>query len=88
MAEFEVAGEDVVGNRSAILAALKEMSARPLSRQQGVAGSVDAVVDGFRLPSGERIELWSDNYTPLSLRGEADLVRQVAEAAGVELADG
>lgn len=40
----------------------------------GVAGSVDAALQAYVLPGGETIEVWSDNHTALSLRGDPALI--------------
>lgn len=46
----------------------------------GVAGSVDASLQAYVLPGGGTIEVWSDNHTALSLRGDPALIgRLVAE---------
>lgn len=40
----------------------------------GVAGSVDAAMQTYTLPDGAALEVWSDNDTALSLRGDEALV--------------
>jgi hypothetical protein len=40
----------------------------------GVAGSVDPAMQSYSLPDGATLEVWSDNYTALSLRGDACLI--------------
>jgi hypothetical protein len=40
----------------------------------GVAGSVDAATQFYTLPDGAILEVWSDNYTALSLRGDAGMI--------------
>jgi hypothetical protein len=40
----------------------------------GVAGSVDAAMQSYTLPDGATLEVWSDNDTALSLRGDAALI--------------
>jgi hypothetical protein len=37
--------------------------------QSGVADSVDAHWQTWSFPDGEKIEIWSDNYSALSIRG-------------------
>lgn len=44
----------------------------------GVVGSVDAAMLRFALPDGTCIECWSDNYSALSLRGDAGLIARLA----------
>jgi hypothetical protein len=40
----------------------------------GVAGSVDAAMQSYTLSDGATLEVWSDNDTALSLRGDAGLI--------------
>lgn len=44
----------------------------------GVAGSVDAAMQSDTLPDGATLEVWSDNDTALSLRGDAGLIAALA----------
>jgi hypothetical protein len=44
----------------------------------GVAGSVDAAMQAYALPGGGTVEVWSDNYTALSLRGDAGVIEGLA----------
>ena len=55
-------------------AQLAFMGAVAGSSAAGVAGSVDAAMQAYILPGGATIEVWSDNDTALSLRGDADMV--------------
>ncbi|MBA4045953.1 MAG: hypothetical protein C0471_16265 [Erythrobacter sp.] len=43
----------------------------------GVAGAVDAAMQSYALPDGAAIEVWSDNYTALSLRGDAGVITEL-----------
>lgn len=65
------------------LARMGAVAGRSLS---GMAGSVDAAMQSYTLPDGTRLEVWSDNYTALSLRGDegmiAVLVADYREARG------
>lgn len=44
----------------------------------GVAGSVDAAMQAYALPDGAILEVCSDNYTALSLRGDAGVIEALA----------
>lgn len=44
----------------------------------GVAGSVDAAMQAYTLPDGAILEVWSDNDTALSLRGDPALIGALA----------
>lgn len=44
----------------------------------GVAGSTNIAMLKFNLHDGGTLEVWSDNYYALSLRGEAALVNRLA----------
>jgi hypothetical protein len=55
-------------------AQLARMGAVAGRSDAGVAGSVDAAMQLYTLPDGATLEVLSDNYTALSLRGDADLV--------------
>jgi hypothetical protein len=57
------------------LAQLGAVAGRGLS---GVAGSVDAAMQAYTLPDDAILEVWSDNFTALSLRGDAELVAALA----------
>jgi hypothetical protein len=57
------------------LAQMGAVAGRGLS---GVAGSVDAVMQSYTLPEGATLEVWRDNYTALSLRGDAGLIAALA----------
>lgn len=55
-------------------ARLVQMGAVAGRNVAGVAGSVDAAMQFYTLPDGATLEVWSDNYTALSLRGDAALI--------------
>jgi hypothetical protein len=57
------------------LAQMGAVAGRGLS---GVAGSVDAAMQAYALPDGATLEVWSDNYTALSLRGDPALIAALA----------
>lgn len=55
-------------------ARLSQMGAVAGESLAGVAGSVDAAMQAYALPDGGTIEVWSDNCTALSLRGDPALI--------------
>ena len=59
-------------------ARLAQMGAVAGENLAGVAGSVDAAMQAFTLPDGATLEVWSDNCTALSLRGDADFIAALA----------
>jgi hypothetical protein len=59
-------------------ARLAQMGAVAGQSVAGVAGSVDAAMQAYTLPDGAIFEVWSDNCTALSLRGDAELVAALA----------
>jgi hypothetical protein len=59
-------------------AQLAQMGAVAGESFAGVAGSVDAAMQAFTLPDGATLEVWSDNHTALSLRGDAGLIATLA----------
>jgi len=59
-------------------AQLAQMGAVAGEGLAGVAGSVDAAMQAYALPDGATLEVWSDNYTALSLRGDAGLIAALA----------
>ena len=56
---------------------LTELGAERVGTDEGIAGSVDATWETWRLPDGAKLEVWSDNYTALSIRGEGSLIRRL-----------
>lgn len=59
-------------------AQLAQMGAVAGESLGGVAGSVDAAMQAYFLPGGATLEVWSDNCTALSLRGDADFIAALA----------
>lgn len=59
-------------------ARLAQMGAVAGHSVAGVAGSVDAAMQSYTLPEGATLEVWRDNYTALSLRGDAGLIAALA----------
>ena len=56
---------------------LKTMGAVPRHSVDGVSGSVEASARVFTLPDGSSVEMWSDNFTALSLRGDEATVKEL-----------
>ena len=67
---------------------LKGMGARQVYEFTGHAGSVEATMTKFLLPSGDKLEVWSDNYTALSLSGPDGIVEAMAAEYRKELSHG
>lgn len=90
MAEVTLAGEPVEAPAAVewLKARMAEMGAVPGEASAGVAGSVEASMRSYMLPDGAIIEVWSDNYTALSLRGDAALVDALAAEYRKAHADG
>jgi hypothetical protein len=59
-------------------AQLAQMGAVAGHSVAGVAGSVDAAMQAYTLPGGAILEVWSDNHTALSLRGDAGVIAALA----------
>lgn len=59
-------------------AQLAQMGAVEGRSASGVAGAVGAAMQAYTLPDGATLEVWSDNHTALSLRGDAGLIATLA----------
>lgn len=80
MAEIDLAEspEEALAAVEWLKAQLARMGAVAGRSTAGVAGSVDAAMQSYTLPDGATLEIWSDNYTALSLRGDAVLIAVLA----------
>lgn len=80
MAEIDLAEspEEALAAAEWLKAQLAQIGAVAGERLAGVAGSVDAAMQAYTLPDGAIIEVWSDNCTALSLRGDAGLIAALA----------
>lgn len=76
MAEIDLAEspEEALAAVEWLKAQLVRMGAVAGSSVAGVAGSVDAATQSYALPDGATLEVWSYNYTALSLRGDPGLI--------------
>lgn len=76
MAEIDLAEspEEALAAVEWLKAQLAQMGAVAGRSVAGVAGSVDAAMQSYTLPDGATLEVWSDNHTALSLRGDAALI--------------
>jgi hypothetical protein len=70
--------EEALAAMEWLKAQLAHMGAVAGQSVAGVAGSVDAAMQAYALPDGAILEVWSDNCTALSLRGDAELVAALA----------
>ncbi len=86
MAEIELAADPDPAAIARVEAILRAANAKPVQAGEGIAGGVDAAYRTWVMPTGAQVELWSDNYSALSVRGEAGLVDEIARefAAGGE----
>lgn len=80
MAEVDLVREPDAAPAAAewLKARMVQMGAVAGESVSGVAGSVDAGMQAYVLPDGAIIEVWSDNVTPLSLRGDPGLIAALA----------
>ena len=80
MAEIDLAEspEEALAAAEWLKAQLGQKGAVAGERLTGVARSVDAAMQAYTLPDGAIIEVWSDNCTALSLRGDAGLIAALA----------
>ncbi|MBX7539615.1 hypothetical protein [Qipengyuania sphaerica] len=88
MVEIEIRTGDPRASVRSIVAVLTELQAIKGEGGQGHAGSVDAVWRSWTLDTGDRIEIWSDNWTPLSLRGEIEVLDRIISLCGLERVNG
>jgi hypothetical protein len=80
VAEVELAEspDEALAAAKWLKARLTELSEVPSGGLAGVAGSVNAAIQSFTLPGGACVEVWSDNYTALALRGDPALIAGLA----------
>ena len=80
MAEIDLAESPEEARTAAewLKAQLSQMGAVAGEGLAGVAGPVDAAMQAYALPDGAILEVWSDNFTALSLRGDAGLIAALA----------
>lgn len=87
MAEWEIRSIEPVIAARRLTGVLAQRGAVECEPGAGVAGAVDAAWRRWTLPDGRLVELWSDSWTPLSIRCERPLADEIAAAAGLDIAD-
>lgn len=66
-----------------LIASLKELGARNLSRDWGVMGSVELITGRFEFPDGRTIAIERDNYIDLAITGDPSAIDSIETAMGV-----
>lgn len=88
MGEVVLAHDDFERALAILHGLLEALGAEAGDARSGHAGSVGANWQAWRFHDGETVEIWSDNYEPLSLRGSDLRLRSLCDAFERAMRDG